>query len=348
MTERLNAVTAAALAALVLLAAAPSAHADESAAAVSLFDEGNRLYAAGDFAAACPKYEASLRLDASSVDTRGRLALCYEKTGRLASAWTAWREVRSRAGRTAGRERAVEIAGSHIGELEPRLARLTLHPVGGDVPPGLIVTVDGAAFPLESFDIGVAVDQGNHRVAASAPGYEPFAGELAIKDGEKKTLEVGPFKKLPEPPPESRPTPPVSTGPVETSRPPAPIIRREASSGVRKWIGIGTLGLGVVALGVAGFEGLDAMGKHDDAVKAGCSDDLSDCDDSDSLDTANNAYSAANLATGFAIAGGALALTGIILWASAPDDTVVIEHTAWRVTPSVGAGQAGVVLSGAF
>src|SRR5262245_41400370 len=108
----------------VLVAGASAAYADgESAAAVSLFDEGNRLYEAGKFAEACPKYEASLRLDAASLDTRGRLAFCYEKVGRLASAWTAWREVKARAGRILGRERAVEIAATHIAELEPKLAR---------------------------------------------------------------------------------------------------------------------------------------------------------------------------------------------------------------------------------
>jgi hypothetical protein len=346
MTGRLSAAALAALATLVLLTFTSAARADESAAAVSLFDEGNRLYEAGNFAAACPKYEASLRLDASSIDTRGRLALCYEKTGRLASAWSAWREVKSRAGRSLGRERAVEIAASHVADLEPKLGRLTLHAVSGDLPPGLTVTLDGASFPLESFDVGVAVDQGSHRIAASAPGYEPWSGELALNDGEKKTLEVGPFKKLPEPPPETHPANPVSSGPVDSGRP-APMVRREASSGVRKWIGISVLGLGVVALGVAGFEGVDAMTKHDDAVKLGCSDNLSTCPPA-GLDTANNAYHAANLATGFAVAGGALALTGIILWASAPDDTVIIERTAWHVTPSIGARQAGLVLSGAF
>src|SRR5687768_4773890 len=133
------------------LARLPVAHAD-SAAAVSLFDEGNRLYEAGNFAEACPKYEASLRLDATSIDTRGRLALCYEKVGRLASAWSAWREVRSRASRVAGRERAADIAAAHIAELEPRLARLTLKPAKG-APAGLTVSVDGGSFPVESFGV---------------------------------------------------------------------------------------------------------------------------------------------------------------------------------------------------
>src|SRR6266540_2940921 len=94
---------------LLLVVAVSTARADEPPAAVSLFDEGNRLYEHGQFEAACGKYEASLELDASSLDTRGRLALCYEKIDRLASAWTAWRRVKADAHR-GGRSKAEKIA----------------------------------------------------------------------------------------------------------------------------------------------------------------------------------------------------------------------------------------------
>ena len=90
------------------------------------------------------------------------------------------------------------------------------------------------------------------------------------------------------------------------------------------------------------------MSKHDDAVKLGCNDDLTGCPTAmNGIDPAQKAYDAANLATGFAIAGGALALTGIIVWATAPDGAPP-ERTAWHVTPTVGSGQAGVAFSGAF
>jgi hypothetical protein len=345
MIRRFSAASAAAL--LVLLAS-PALRADESAAAVSLFDEGNRLYEAGDFAAACPKYEASLRLDATSIDTRGRLALCYEKTGRLASAWTSWREVKARASRSLGRERAVDIASSHISELEPHLARLTLHAAGGATVAGMSVTLDGVAFPIESLDVAVAVDKGNHRVEASAPGHRPWSGEVALSDGEKKSIDVGPLEELPPPPAPPAPTPGTGATAASPLVPAGPQPVRERPSSARKWIGIGVLGLGVVALGVGGFEALDAMSKHDDAVKLGCNDDLTGCPTAmNGIDPAQKAYDAANLATGFAIAGGALALTGIIVWATAPDGAPP-ERTAWHVTPTVGAGQAGVAFSGAF
>ncbi len=326
----------------------PRAYADESAAAVSLFDEGNRLYEAGSFAQACPKYEASLRLDASSIDTRGRLALCYEKTGRLASAWSAWREVKSRAGRSLGRERAVDIATSHIADLEPKLARVTLELAAGvSAPPGLSVTMDGAAFPVESFGVGVAVDKGAHRVEASAPGFVAWSTSVTVDDGERKSVPVGPFEaqKVVTPPPPV----PGAGAPAVTGAPAAPMRAPRHVSSVRKWVGIGILVAGVGVLGVGGLQGLDAMTKRDDAVKAGCHDDLTHCPNPAALDTAHNAYSAANLATGIIIGGSALALTGIIVWATAPSSSDdVPERTAWRVTPSLGSSGAGVVFSGAF
>src|SRR5690349_506197 len=64
----------------------------ENAAAQALFDEGQSLFKANDFAAACPKFEASLaKFD--GLCTRGKLAECYEKVARFASAWAMWREV---------------------------------------------------------------------------------------------------------------------------------------------------------------------------------------------------------------------------------------------------------------
>src|SRR6476661_10803784 len=68
--------------------------------AEALFGEGRRLMSAGRYAEACPKLEASLKLD-SGVGTMLNLAECYEKNGQTASAWTEFREAVS-AARDAG------------------------------------------------------------------------------------------------------------------------------------------------------------------------------------------------------------------------------------------------------
>ena len=331
--------------AVAALAAPRAAYADD-AAAVSLYDEGQRLYSAGNYAEACPKFEASLRLDPSSVDTRGRLALCYEKVGRLASAWSAWREVKVRAGRMLGRERAVEIASEHLAELEPKLARLTVQ-AGARPPAGLSVTLDGASFPIESFGVPVAVDQGKHRLEASAPGHASFATEVTIKDGEKKAVELGPLEKLPEPvattpPPVAQPAPGVTAAPAYATAP-----RRQPSS-ARKWIGITSLGVGVVSLGVGTYFGLDAKKHRDEARIAGCENDLHSCPSSDGAKQADQAWDSAAISTITVIGGAAFTLTGIILWATAPSASDDHERTAWRITPTVGPGATGVAFTGSF
>src|SRR5689334_22228130 len=59
---------------------------DKAAAAQVLFDEGMRLMSRGDAREACPKLAEAQRLD-PGMATQFRLAECYEKTGRRASAW---------------------------------------------------------------------------------------------------------------------------------------------------------------------------------------------------------------------------------------------------------------------
>ncbi|HZU83694.1 MAG TPA: hypothetical protein VE987_12290, partial [Polyangiaceae bacterium] len=83
--------------------------------AETLFNEGKRRMAAGDFAGACPKLAESYRLDAGS-GTLTALAVCHEGLGRTASAWTEFIEVVSEA-KQAGRPDREKFAQQHIGAL---------------------------------------------------------------------------------------------------------------------------------------------------------------------------------------------------------------------------------------
>src|ERR1700733_12258593 len=91
--SRLSRGCAAALALTVALAASRPALAqtsgEKAAAAQALFDEAMRLMKAGQAAEACPKLEESQRLDAG-MGTQFRLGECYEKAGKLASAWASF------------------------------------------------------------------------------------------------------------------------------------------------------------------------------------------------------------------------------------------------------------------
>ena len=102
---------------------APSARAqgdaNSRALAVQLFDEAEALFSAGQTAQACPKYAESYRLD-PQLGVLIYLAECFEKDGKLASAWGSFREAAEVA------QKRGDTRGAHATEraraLEPRLS----------------------------------------------------------------------------------------------------------------------------------------------------------------------------------------------------------------------------------
>src|SRR5258708_29728493 len=107
---------------------------DEATAQV-LFDVGRQLMARGEFVHACSRFEESERLD-TAVGTLLNLADCYEKTNRLARAWSTFLEAAS-AAREAGQPEREQAAKERAPELEPRLARLAVHVIAGAHVPRL-------------------------------------------------------------------------------------------------------------------------------------------------------------------------------------------------------------------
>ena len=95
------------------------------AAAQVLYEEARRLVADRKFAEACPKFKESYRLDPGG-GTLLNLADCYEEQGKTALAWSTFKDALVAAQRD-GRSDRVEFANAHIGPLEARMARLTVH-----------------------------------------------------------------------------------------------------------------------------------------------------------------------------------------------------------------------------
>lgn len=98
--------------------------ASDAVAAQALFDDGKRLMAAGKIAEACPKFEESQRRDPGS-GTLLNLATCYEKSGRLALAWSTYLEAAS-AAHAAGNAERESTARELAGALEPRLSKIAV------------------------------------------------------------------------------------------------------------------------------------------------------------------------------------------------------------------------------
>lgn len=219
----------------------PSASEPGRASAVplaeGLFQEGRALVEKGDYEGACPKFEASLKLDPAAVGTMLNIAICKEKTGKIATAWGLYREVATRSRGT--RPDRFERANNSQNELQPRLSTLTVT-VSGERPAGFVVKIDGLSLDAAAWSTPLPVDGGEHAIEASAPGFTPFRASVRVApELDKAAIAVPPLDAARAAPEAPAPTP---TG-----------------SGTTRTVGMVMAGAGVVALGVGGVFGIDVL-----------------------------------------------------------------------------------------
>lgn len=308
-----------ALAAVLLAGTAGLAHADEKANAMALFDEGIKDMKEKNYAKACKAFEASNRLMPDS-GTRGSLARCYTQLGKLASAWTLWRELAD----TAPTADLRSDAAAQAKKLEARLPKYAVKVTAP--PPGLSLTVAGEPVDV-SLDVPVPIDPGTYPVEAKAPGRVSWQGQLTATEGKVSELAVPELAAVSAEVPERPP------------QPGTPGRGRRITGVAFTVVGAG----GLVAGAVFG-----AMARsHNEDAKTLCGGDLDRCDP---LQTnaaqvkVDDARSAARLSTIGFIAGGALAAAGIVLYVTAPKR----ERLSVAVSPFVDTTSAGFALTGRY
>jgi serine/threonine-protein kinase len=320
LVHRRNALAFSLLLALVASPGGLSAQSasEQKAAAEALFDRGLSLMREGKLAQACEQLEASQAIE-RGIGTMLYLAECYEKLGRTASAWALFREASSAAEASGQRDRAATGA-QRAQALQPQLSTLTV-----DVPEtsrvaGLEVRRNGALWPEGSWGVAVPVDPGRHRISASAPGHQTWEQEVEVGQQVHQTLSLPALAQggpLPTPPP-AEPAPASEIGqaepPAETS---AAAGGKPGSGDTMRIAGLITAGVGVVAIGVGGIFGLQAISDNSDAEElcpqAGA------CSSREGVMLGEDAQDAATLANVFVIGGVALAATGAILYFVAPE-----------------------------
>ncbi len=294
--------------------------------AEALFAEGRRLMAAGNYAAACPKFAASQRLD-PGVGTMLNLADCYEKSGMTASAWAAFREASSAARGSGSRERE-QVARDRADALEKKLARLTII-VDAKDGRDLQVKRDGTALDPAALGGPMPVDPGKHVIEASAPGKQKWTETVDVRPAAQMTLRV----------PELAANAGTGTGgnvTLDTTS------TQEGGGGVQRGVAIGLGGLGVVGLVVGSVFGLKASSKWSDA-KQRCATVPDNCD-ADAIGLQEDATSAARVSTVGFVVGGVGIAAGAVLWLTAPPGT----SNRTGATVGFGVDSSQLVVRGGF
>ena len=297
--------------------------------------------ATGDLAGACPKLAASQKLD-PGMGTKFRLADCYEKIGKTASAWALFISLgdESRAAKRKDRE---EVARKRAAELAPKLARMTISvaPESAKLA-SLEVRRDGIALDKAVWGVPLPVDPGEHFLTATAPGKKAWESKPVVALP-SKTVEVT-IPALEDLPKE------VITKVLE----PGLLVVEKRSLVPAVVLG----GVAVVAAGIGGALFAVSKGKEtdarDQAAKIGdghCRRPPSPANDAVCLtliDTAESADSLHNAAVGMFIGAGVAGAAAVVYLLLPPPAAKKALVHGLRATPIVGAGQAGFLLSGAF
>ena len=312
-----------------------------AAAAEALFQQGHQLYEAKRFAEACPKFAESFRLE-NTTGSLLALASCHEAEGKLASAWSEYTDTVARARRDGRNDRA-DAADARAAAIKPKLAKVTvmLAPGATEVP-GLQVKRDGIVIAGAAFGAPLPVDRGEHIFEASAPGYQTWSGRGTIADGASETVTIP--RLLPGAKGEA---PPV--GPGEQPRAAADTATPSSGGAPLRTIGVVAGVAGLVALGVGGYFGFQAITKNNVSNSNG--DCTGDACNATGKQARLDAISAGNVSTALVVVGGALVAGGVVLFivGGSPSSSSSSEpKPVVAATPMVGPNSAGLSLSGRF
>lgn len=180
-----------ALACASLVLATLPARADsgaDAALAEKAFLDGRALLADGRVAEACEKFAESRRYE-NAAGTLLNLAVCYERLGRTASAWAAYRELlpmAQRAGDTAREAHArarIEVLANAWPRLVVRWPTSVKSAAEVDGPSRPTLLLDGAAIPPSSGPSELPLDPGKHRLELRRGGVREWSTDIEAPPG---------------------------------------------------------------------------------------------------------------------------------------------------------------------
>ncbi|MEO6776864.1 MAG: tetratricopeptide repeat protein [Kofleriaceae bacterium] len=298
-----------------------------------LFRQGKRLMAEKKFAEACPKLDASFKVD-PEIGTELNIGRCYEEWGKLATAYRAYTDAHQRAA-DAKDPRTPKIQ-ALIAKLDPNVPRLVVRIPEGADHAGLRVTIDGVA--VADLSAPQLVDPGPKTIEYGL-GSGPRTSRLVrIERGATAeiTLELAKPKAAPLPDKLAVTAPP----------PPAakPASAPTSPGHGQRVAGVVIAGAGVVTVGVSTYLALAARSNYDAALEANCMGMTNACNLQGLTDT-HAARSEANTATIIGGVGLAAIAAGIVVYVISPDPAAMTEHALY-LAPA--AGGTGLAFGGRF
>lgn len=254
--------------------------------AQQLFDDGRALMDDHRYAEACPKLAESQRLDPGG-GTLLNLALCHEQEGKVATAWSEFRDAFGQAVKDDRRDRQ-SLAQEHIDALAKRLSRIVV-----EVSPSLAsrapaIQLDASRLSEAAWNTPIAVDPGAHHITVTVNGAAQTALVTVDEAGKTYALQAPePALSITAPPPRSE----------EPRRTPA------------FYYALGGAGALLATSIVTGIVALS----NDHYVSDHCSEARDFCTVSDAGDAASRAKTFAWVSTGALIAAGATAAVAFLL-----------------------------------
>lgn len=351
------------------------ASAHDKAMASQLFDDAERLFGSGKAIEACPKYGESYRLD-PQLGTLLHLGECYAKAGKTAAAWVSFKDaVEVAVQKGDPREKKIR---DRLRQLETSMPKLVIT-VPPNAPSDLEIRQDGEVVGHVVWGSPVPIDPGVHTISAKAYGRKPWIGnvqiaatattfEVKIPELVQEAPSAGTPAAAPVPvaqpvvptqagqPPQaqppgsdqSQPMPQAAPAPAPQQQPgppPAADTAPQGSNGTtQRILGWTSLGLGVVGLGVGTVFVIQRQSKLNDRDTI-CPDMVLCTDEEIAQNDAltDEARTASTIGTIGLVAGGVLAVTGIVLVVTAPKGK---PKDSVALVPVVGPGFQGFSLQG--
>jgi len=151
-----------------------------------LFAEGRELLTVQkDSKAACEKFEAAIKLDATATGTMLNLGLCYENLGKYATSIKWFRKAQAAAAEKQLTEYE-NAAKDHTVTIAPKVPTLKLTVDG---PPEVEIRIDGERIDATTYG-QVELDPGSHEIVGRAPGKKKVIQAVELKDSQNEAITI--------------------------------------------------------------------------------------------------------------------------------------------------------------